>query len=703
MQAKLSGFILLTSAILVFLSAISLIDALANSRKSDRIAEISQCSEQLFATIEALSFERGRTNVVLSAETVISESNKNFIDVRRRQVDGYLTAGMNQLSSIDQKLADDLQQDYEKHLKLRSKADTESFQVLSKRDAAFREEWFRQSTKFIFNIKNALEILGKKERGLGLFDFYHHFQLDCVEFRLFSGYSASVLSAAINKTGSMNPAETLDFLESRSKADYLWSCIESDVLDFRNADLLEKKDRVFHEYYRVYRPFQDVILAQTLAGPVTKADGEHLVALSVPAFDSIFELIRAVNIDARKNVAAMKNNAATQFRIALFEFFLILVFVVFTLIYFKVMLFAPLNRIVTALKCTVTGHSFYELEKDEKRDDEIGLLTQGVKMLQISMQEERRLRELNETLAITDRLTGLFNRQLLEQKIDQAMAQADRYAEPLSIILFDLDHFKKVNDTYGHPIGDEVLKQTAQTVMNIIRSADLFVRFGGEEFLILMPQTNADGATIAAEKARVAIENACHPLAGQVTASFGVAEKKRAEAFADWYQRADEALYLAKNSGRNRVVCFRPDAAPVASVHMGWRPEWECGNPEIDAQHRKLLETAGKYFDIALLPHPEPEKTLSLLSRLFEEITYHFSCEEQILLRIGYPGAEEHAAIHRRLLDKAARLKEEYLVGQLKSSPFFSFILDDVVLGHMLQEDQLFFPYIRKDTGPQSD
>ena len=114
------------------------------------------------------------------------------------------------------------------------------------------------------------------------------------------------------------------------------------------------------------------------------------------------------------------------------------------------------------------------------------------------------------------------------------------------------------------------------------------------------------------------------------------------------------------------------------------------------------METAGKYFDIALLPHPEPEKTLSLLSRLFEEITYHFSCEEQILLRIGYPGAEEHAAIHRRLLDKAARLKEEYLAGQLKSSPFFSFILDDVVLGHMLQEDQMFFPYIRKDTGPQS-
>ena len=557
LQAKLSGFILLTSAILVFLSAISLIDALANSRKSDRIAEISQCSEQLFATIEALSFERGRTNVVLSAETVISESNKNFIDVRRRQVDGYLTAGMNQLSSIDQKLADDLQQDYEKHLKLRSKADTESFQVLSKRDAAFREEWFRQSTKFIFNIKNALEILGKKERGLGLFDFYHHFQLDCVEFRLFSGYSASVLSAAINKTGSMNPAETLDFLESRSKADYLWSCIESDVLDFRNADLLEKKDRVFHEYYRVYRPFQDVILAQTLAGPVTKADGEHLVALSVPAFDSIFELIRAVNIDARKNVAAMKNNAATQFRIALFEFFLILVFVVFTLIYFKVMLFAPLNRIVTALKCTVTGHSFYELEKDEKRDDEIGLLTQGVKMLQISMQEERRLRELNETLAITDRLTGLFNRQLLEQKIDQAMAQADRYAEPLSIILFDLDHFKKVNDTYGHAVGDKALQRIAAICQESMRSTDLLGRIGGEEFAMLLLETGLMEAGLAAERLRQSIQDAVFLIDGNIVplkVSIGVTGHGPQEAsLSEMMILADQALYQAKQSGRNRV------------------------------------------------------------------------------------------------------------------------------------------------------
>ena len=130
------------------------------------------------------------------------------------------------------------------------------------------------------------------------------------------------------------------------------------------------------------------------------------------------------------------------------------------------------------------------------------MLAQGVNQLQLSMTEERRLKTQNAALAMTDRLTGLRNRQFLDQEIDAVIEHADRYREPLSLVVFDLDHFKVVNDTWGHPVGDEVLKQAALIVSGLVRKSDLLVRIGGEEFLIMMPQTNLCGALAAAEKIR---------------------------------------------------------------------------------------------------------------------------------------------------------------------------------------------------------
>ena len=136
------------------------------------------------------------------------------------------------------------------------------------------------------------------------------------------------------------------------------------------------------------------------------------------------------------------------------------------------------------------------------------------------------------------------------------MTRSDRYQEPLSIIIFDLDHFKKVNDTWGHPIGDEMLKHVAEITNNTIRESDIFIRLGGEEFMIILPNTNITGAVEIAERVRKALEENEHPVAGKQTASFGVAEKIKDDIFNDLYKRADKAVYLAKESGRNRVVRY---------------------------------------------------------------------------------------------------------------------------------------------------
>lgn len=163
---------------------------------------------------------------------------------------------------------------------------------------------------------------------------------------------------------------------------------------------------------------------------------------------------------------------------------------------------------------------------------------------------EKRLREH----AFKDQLTGINNRRLLDTIIDNEIEISDKSNKPLSMILLDLDNFKIVNDTYGHPVGDELLRQSAQTVSGIIRNSDIFVRYGGEEFVILMSQTSEDGAVLLAEKIRAALEEKIFPVAGRQTASFGVAVRMKGESFEEWYQRLDKALYKAKRSGRNKVV-----------------------------------------------------------------------------------------------------------------------------------------------------
>ncbi|WP_058303034.1 diguanylate cyclase [Gorillibacterium timonense] len=164
------------------------------------------------------------------------------------------------------------------------------------------------------------------------------------------------------------------------------------------------------------------------------------------------------------------------------------------------------------------------------------------------------LKEENlQRIAVKDELTGLYNRHYFAMILKGEMDKADASDQRLSLAIMDLDHFKRVNDTWGHPVGDELLMLTAETAGRNLRKSDLLIRFGGEEFVVLMPNTEMEGAVKALEKVRLALVAQDHPLTGKQTVSIGIAEKRMSESFQDWYKRADEALYRAKQEGRNRV------------------------------------------------------------------------------------------------------------------------------------------------------
>ena len=167
-------------------------------------------------------------------------------------------------------------------------------------------------------------------------------------------------------------------------------------------------------------------------------------------------------------------------------------------------------------------------------------------------------------LASTDRLTGIWNRAHFEHAVETEINRAKRYGEPLSLLLFDIDHFKVINDTYGHLVGDQVLIDLTRRVGDRLRAMDVLARWGGEEFVVLMPHCGAVEAMRVAEKLRALVQARPFATVGQVTSSFGVAVfqpaddldtwLKRADDDLDtWLKRADDALYAAKAAGRNQV------------------------------------------------------------------------------------------------------------------------------------------------------
>ncbi len=176
------------------------------------------------------------------------------------------------------------------------------------------------------------------------------------------------------------------------------------------------------------------------------------------------------------------------------------------------------------------------------------------RQLQAANQELQRL-------SSTDRLTGLFNRGHWEEMLRQEYARHCRYERNAALVMFDIDHFKKINDTYGHQAGDAVIQQTAEIIRTSMRDADTAGRYGGEEFVVLLPDTDSEGALSVAERLRQSIEAHEVNYEGhsiRFTVSLGIADLSQPiSGYAQLIERADNALYASKSAGRNRVTVYQ--------------------------------------------------------------------------------------------------------------------------------------------------
>ena len=199
------------------------------------------------------------------------------------------------------------------------------------------------------------------------------------------------------------------------------------------------------------------------------------------------------------------------------------------------------------------GDDYYEEKTITPLLDEFGEISSFVSTgKDITQRIEMELKM--EALASTDFLTGLYNRFKFEEFYAIETKRTARYSEPLSLIMFDIDHFKKINDVYGHDVGDSVLKELSALVRSHVRESDVVARWGGEEFMLLTPAINLESAFSLAEKLRHAIEGFNFTKVNNITCSLGVIEIQTNEESDSAYIRVDKALYEAKESGRNKTV-----------------------------------------------------------------------------------------------------------------------------------------------------
>jgi diguanylate cyclase (GGDEF)-like protein len=194
---------------------------------------------------------------------------------------------------------------------------------------------------------------------------------------------------------------------------------------------------------------------------------------------------------------------------------------------------------------------------------------------------EETKREL-EQLSIIDTLTQTYNRRYFNQVLESELRRSQRYDLPLSLVMFDIDHFKNINDTYGHDVGDQVLQKITQTVLAQIRETDVLCRIGGEEFVVILPETELQQAHALAERIRLAVaEMDQTEVPCQITVSLGVLQAYKWDSVQTLYKRLDEALYRAKEKGRNRTeVAISQNASETCQLKVPFKSSMDKSEQE---------------------------------------------------------------------------------------------------------------------------
>ena len=382
--------------------------------------------------------------------------------------------------------------------------------------------------------------------------------------REYAGQVATRLTAPLITHRPLTDEEVIEIGKLYGRIEQLRSLMETQMKGYVNRPKFRTAlDELDRQYFENGFQFVDYLLQIGLKSGdygVTPAD---LASRYVPRMQAITDLRDALLEDMAVQ-AETRNQQARNFLIT------VVALTIIACLFFQLLMYLIRKRVVRPLVGAtdlVVGLADGNLDiaiPQAKYQDEVGGMLRALKVLKARMLERNSLAREREDLITqlqtssnTDFLTGVLNRRAFYTYGEQQLAVAQRYDRALSIVLFDIDHFKRINDTHGHLSGDAVLRTVAQTASQLLRKVDVLARYGGEEFIILLPESDLGQAIAVAQKLRVAMEERVFDIDGgkhiHVTASFGVASLVQGQSLEQLTKLADLALYDAKQNGRNRV------------------------------------------------------------------------------------------------------------------------------------------------------
>ncbi|WP_338034470.1 GGDEF domain-containing protein [Herbaspirillum rhizosphaerae] len=383
--------------------------------------------------------------------------------------------------------------------------------------------------------------------------------------REYAGQVGSKFTAPVVTQRPLTKDEVIEIGKLYGRIEQLRSLLNIQMRAYRNnAAYNAALSELDAQYFGKGLPILGELLQVGLISGGYELTTAELAARYVPPMASILRLRDVILADLVHD-AEIRNHQARNYliatiamAIAAFVFFFVLMYLV------RQRVLAPILR-ATRL---VTGLAVDNLDvkiPEARYQDEIGDMLRALHVLKARSHERLELASERETLiqqlqvsSNTDFLTGVLNRRAFFAHSEQQLAVAQRYKRNLALILLDIDHFKRINDNHGHLAGDSILRNAVQLIAQLLRKVDILARYGGEEFIILLPEADLEQALIVAEKLRATL--AGHAIATDdgsqisITASFGVSALAGEENLDHMIRLADEALYVAKNGGRNRVV-----------------------------------------------------------------------------------------------------------------------------------------------------
>jgi diguanylate cyclase (GGDEF)-like protein len=338
--------------------------------------------------------------------------------------------------------------------------------------------------------------------------------------------------------------------------------MKKNMREYRNTSF-EKEGKELAENFERY--FEHVVeLSKSIIDSDGYYDGiEQDTRLSVEYYMKLDFLLRSLQKSIKEEIHLYIGSldANTNFLLlkgALLFFFWFISTIVITLFVYRDVK-KRIGQIVVASGHIAQGDADFQNRLEIPMKDELGEIVDSINTFVSKLEESHKellvTKEELDSLYVRDKLTGLYNRVKIDEVLEGEMKRFKRYNIPFSLILVDIDYFKKLNDSYGHLLGDKILQQFAQKLQENIRATDFIARWGGEEFLIVLPETDEAKAFVLAEKLRKEIEN-CSFEGLSMSASFGVASYDEIQSQDQLLHNADIALYEAKNQGRNKVICF---------------------------------------------------------------------------------------------------------------------------------------------------